>query len=240
MKVGLEYKKVKRTGLIPAFIASGLLAAAVPAINMSVRSGIYTTLDSPPVTILLDANWQLMAMLNILLVVAGACLMYHMEYEHNAMQRMCALPIKESGIFLGKFILMTFLCSIMLIIEAAAITFCAIHWFSPTEDITAEILKNFGYSFLLLLPAVLLSLLIASACRNMWISLGIGTICVFVATMIPTDHFVLSLFPFAMPFQIFAVTKESTARSFIIASVMEIVGIVFAEMIFLKVRRLFV
>ena len=77
MTFGLECKKVKRTGFIPTFIVGGLLAAAVPVVNMAVRSETYLGLESSPIQILMDANWQMMAMLNVLLLVASACLMYH-------------------------------------------------------------------------------------------------------------------------------------------------------------------
>ena len=44
MSVSLECKKVKRTGFLPAFLGGGILAAAVPVINMAVRSEMYLCL----------------------------------------------------------------------------------------------------------------------------------------------------------------------------------------------------
>ncbi|MFR4144864.1 MAG: hypothetical protein ACLT1K_13220 [[Clostridium] leptum] len=86
MSLSLEYKKAKRTGFIPAFLCGGILAAAVPIVNMAVRSEMYVGQQSSPMQILMGANWQMMAMLNILLVVAGSCLLYHTEFADNAMQ----------------------------------------------------------------------------------------------------------------------------------------------------------
>jgi len=239
MSFGLEWKKAKRTGLIPAFFGTGFLSAAVPILNMAVRSKIYQQIEAPPVQILLNANWQMMAMLNVLLVVAGACLMYHTEYADNAMQRMCTLPIKESSLFFGKFALMTVMCAVILIIENAGVAFCVCHWFGETENIWIELFPNLGYELLLMLPAVSGFLLIASVCKNMWVSLGIGVVCVFTATMLPTNNFVLSLFPFALPFQIFAGTAKNTVFHFMIAAWIEIFILVIIEILFLKVRRLF-
>ena len=105
MSVSLECKKIKRTGFLLAFLGGGILAAAVPVINMAVRSEQYLNLPDSPIQILLCTNWQMMAMLNVLLVVAGACLLYHTEYADNAMQKMKSLPIRESSIFLGKAVL---------------------------------------------------------------------------------------------------------------------------------------
>ncbi len=195
MSVSLECKKIKRTGFLPAFLGGGILAAAVPVINMVVRSEMYLNLPGNPIQILLGANWQMMTMLNVLLVVAGACLLYHTEYADNAMQKMKSLPIRESSIFLGKAVLTIFMSLFVLAIEAGAVAFCTYNWFEIGNGFFSELCKYFGYSFLLMLPCIILSLLIAEACKNMWVSLGIGVVCVFTATMLPTTNFALSLFP---------------------------------------------
>ncbi len=239
MSFYLECKKVKRTGFMPAFLCGGFLAAIVPVLNMAVRSENYLGLQAAPVQILMDANWQMMTMLNILLIVAGACLMYHTEYAENAIQRMCTLPMKESNLFFGKVTFMALMCVMILAIEAASIAFCSYHWFEPSPEVWTEIIKNFGYALLLMLPTALGSLFLASACKNMWVSLGVGVVCVFTATMLPTKNFILSLFPFALPFQIFAGTAEHTVHSFLIAAIAEILIIGIAEVLFLKVRRSF-
>ncbi|MCI9143438.1 MAG: ABC transporter permease, partial [Lachnospiraceae bacterium] len=76
----LETRKLKRTGYIPAFLGGGLLAGLVPIVNMTVRTTMFTTQPGNPFHILMDANWQLMAQLNVLLLVCGACILYHTEY----------------------------------------------------------------------------------------------------------------------------------------------------------------
>ncbi len=237
MTFGLEWKKVKRTGLIPTFVVGGLLAAAVPVVNMAVRSEIYLGLENSPIQILMDANWQMMAMLNVLLLVTGACLLYHTEYADNAIQKMCMLPTKEQDLFFGKTVLVAVMGIAILIFEAIGIAFCSVHWFTLSGNFALELLKSFGYAFALMLPSALLSLLIASLCQNMWVSLGIGVICVFMATMLPADKFVLSIFPFALPFQIFAGATGNVIRNMLIASVIEIVIIAIAEVLLLKGRR---
>ena len=239
MSFGLECKKVKRTGFNPTFLCGGFIAAIVPILNMAVRSENYLGLDASPVQILMNANWQMMSLLNILVVVAGACLMYHIEYTDNALQRMCTLPIGESRLFFGKAALLAVMSVVLLLIEAAGIAFCLYHWFELSLDVWPELMKNFGYALLLIVPAATGSLMIASACKNMWVSLGIGVICVFAATMMPTKNFALSLFPFALPFQMFAGATENTVRNYIVAAVIEILIIGFAEVLLLKVRRAF-
>lgn len=239
MSVFLECKKIKRTGFLPAFSGGGILAAAVPVVNMAVRSKQYLNLPDRPIQILLGANWQTMAMLNVLLVVAGACLLYHIEYADNAIQKMKSLPIRESSIFFGKAALTIFMGLFVLATEAGAVAFCSYRWFEIGNGFFGELCIYLGYSFLLMLPCVILSLLISEACKNMWISLGISVVCVFTATMLPTSNFALSLFPFAMPFQVFAGTDVPQSMHYIYTSIAELAVLCFAQFAFVKIRRSF-
>lgn len=239
MNISPEFKKAKRTGLLPLFTAGGMLAAAVPVVNMAVRSEIYFTRQGGPISILLHANWQLMAMLNILLVSSGTCLLYHTEYADNAMQKMKSLPIRESSIFFAKALLTMIMSAAALAIQAAAIAFCTCYWMEMGQDFWMELCKSFGYAFWLLMPCMILSLLIAQICRNMWISLGIGVVCTFAATMLPTDRFIPSLFPFAMPFQMFVDTGRAQIIAYIAAAAAELVILILAELLLLRIRRWF-
>ena len=83
MRFGMELKKLRRTGYFPAFPAGAAAASAFPILNMAVRTEVYTGLPGNPLDILLDASWQMMAMLNILLIVCCTCMMYHTEYAEN-------------------------------------------------------------------------------------------------------------------------------------------------------------
>lgn len=234
----LECKKARRTGFVPAFIAGGVMAALVPVINMAVRHEIYTRSGVSPVNILFDANWQLMAMLNVLLVVMCACIIYNSEYADNAIQKMRMLPVHESGMYFGKSALIILMCMTVLLIEACGVVFCIDYWFKGNSGDWNLLFKSFVYEMVLIIPAVLFSLFIASAFKNMWTALGTGVVCVFMATMLPAGNFLLSLFPFAMPFQIFTNTKADNISNFIIAAVIESVVIIIMEFLLIKVRRL--
>ena len=239
MILSLECKKVKRTGFLPAFLGCGILAAAVPIINMTVRSELYRSQQGTSIQVLMSANWQMMAMLNVLLVVTGACLLYHTEYADNAIQKMKSLPIREYSIFFGKAILTILMSVLVLVIEAGAIAFCSHYWFEVENDFYVTLCKSFGYALALMLPCIILSLFISQACRNMWVSLGIGVVCVFIATMLPTDSFLLSLFPFATPFQMLAGTDTTQVIHYIYAAVTELIILILTELIFIKARRTF-
>ena len=239
MSFALECTKIRRTGFVPAFVGGGILSAAVPVLDMAFRAEMYVGRDSSPVDILLDANWQMMTMLNILLVVIGACIMYNTEYADNAIQRMCTLPITEKTMFFTKAAVMTVASIMILVMEAGSVFYCSEYWFGQHEGLYVEVLKNFAFLFLLMLPAVMVSFLIASACKNMWISLGIGVLCIFTATMLPSQNFVLSLFPFALPFQTLSDKAANLIGNYVAACFAEIALIAVSEVVFLKVRRMF-
>lgn len=238
--ITLEPKKLKHTGYLPAYLAGGMLGAAVPLVNMAVRPEQFTTLPGRPLAVLLDANWSMMSMLNVLLAVCGACIMYHTEYADNALQKMDALPIRAGSLFLGKYCTAALASVFPLFLETVALGICILHWFPASAFSVPELAKNMAYELILLLPTVMLMLVIASACKNMWISLGIGVIFVFTASLLPTDHFFLSLLPFAAPYQMLY-TAESSGRilHYLCAAITEIILFGIAEFIYQKIRRCF-
>lgn len=237
MSFFLECKKIRRTGFLPAFLGSGIIGALIPVLNMAVRSELYVSMNTSPIRILLNANWRIMAMLNILIIVTGASIMYNTEYADNAIQKMCSLPTKEITIFFGKAAVMTVVSIMVLVIEAISIFFCTVHWFEQTTDEYIKLLQNIAFFFLLMFPVILISLSIASACRNMWISLGIGVICVFLATILPGESFIFSLFPYCLPFQVLSDYTAVEISDYIMVGITEIVAFSILETLFLKIRR---
>ena len=239
MSFRLEYKKIRRTGLTAAFLAGGIIAAALPVINTAARPDTFTSMAGSPAAVLADANLQLISMLNLLLITAGACILYHIEYADNALQKMQSLPVRESRLFIGKCgILLPFFLMIILF-ETASLCFCGWHWLDAGKEELMEILQTLGFTLILTLPSAIIALVIASACRNMWTALGIGILCIFMATMLPTDNFIVSWFPYVLPFQILPGMETARVFHYCIASVCESAAACAAEIIYLKVRRLF-
>lgn len=253
MGIALEYKKIKRTGIIPGCLAGGFLAALIPVLELAVRSEQYTGLMQPPLRTIFQADWQMMSMLNMLIVITAACMMYHTEYADNAIQRIITLPMREETVYFLKALLLSGMCAGFLAIEMISVSMCTLHWFGGEDgaftayydlplheaylELIQDLLWNLGYCFCMLLPMIFLSLLIASACKNMWISLGVDVVCVFMATMIPVKYFSLAIFPFALPFQILEGAGMGQTVRFLAAGLIEGVVIGAAEIAFLRVRR---
>ena len=130
MILALEQKKLKRTGFFPAFFIGGLLAASFPILNTAVRPELFIYQDLPVLHILMDANWQMIAMLNMFFLVIGSCIIYHTEFADHAMQKMEALPQSIGKLFINKTLILIGSIIFALIIEAASFIFCAYYWFN--------------------------------------------------------------------------------------------------------------
>ncbi|WOO37285.1 ABC transporter permease [Anaerocolumna sp. AGMB13020] len=237
MSLMIEFKKLKRTGFLPAILIGGLFASAIPLANMSFRSSIYVKLSESPLQILFTANWNPVALLNQLLMIAAACILYQIEFADNGRDKMETLPIGQGFAFIYKFILLGLSYIAFLLMEATALTICTAKWFTISDGFYTELLKNLGFLVLLALPSVALMTVISSACKNMWISLGIGVILLFTANVIPSAGFPLSLFPFALPFRQFYLIKAAEITGYLCFSLVETVIFIFTGVVYNRIRR---
>ncbi len=238
MKLPMELRKTRRTGFFPAFLAGGLLASAFPLANTALRPERLGALSGPPLAWLLAENWGVMAMVHLLLLLAGTCTLYHTEHAGSMLERTRGLPIRENRLFFGKAAVTAAAFLPVLGMEAACLFFCCRHWLAPGALPWPELLGCFGFAFLLSLPALLLALLTASLFQNMWTALGLGVIGVFLASMLPERPFVLSLFPYALPFRTLP-GCGGDAWKLLIAAAVESAGITGAELVWIKSRRWF-
>lgn len=238
MSALLELVKLKRTGFAAAIAGCALLSSAVPVVNMAVRAENYVSLPGNAFQIMADANWQMMALFNILMVVLGACIIYHTEFADNGIQKMRVLPVSEGVMYLSKFALIAFSLAVMVILETASLALCAAHWFPAYEPDLGTLALSAVFQFVVVLPTAALMLLIASACKNMWISLGTGVILVFTLMIMPQDNAVLSLLPFSAPYQLLSAALAN-GRAWLFTGVCTAQTIVFAacEFAYLKIRR---
>lgn len=203
MILNLERKKLCRTGYFPAILAGSLAASAFPIANMIVRSKTFTVQPGNALTILLTSNWQMMAMLNILTAVCTICIMYHTEFADRGDQKMSVLPVRPLSMFLCKLIIAAASQAFMILIESLILAGCVLFWF-PDRPLDLSLLLQQGiFSWIMALPAVMLMLVIASLCKNMWISLGTGVILVFTFTIFQGGPLILSLLPFSTPYALY-------------------------------------
>lgn len=236
MMIGIELKKLKSTGFFTSFFAGGILAALVPVANTAFRTELFTSMEGSPLSILLDANLQMMTMLFLILIICGACLMYHSEYADHAMRRMLALPLHPESLFFGKALILAAGLLFLLVLSSLSLTFCTLHSFEMPEDFFPELARNMGFLLLLTLPTLLFMLLAASACQNMWVSLGIGVIFMSMGTVLPEGPFLLTLVPFITPFKTFY-AAGGDAGLYAVSSCVELLLLSLAACLFIRTRR---
>lgn len=235
MILSLERKKLKYTGISAAFLGGALLAASIPVLNTYFRKDMFIYQHLPSLEILLNANGQMLSMMNLFLCLIGACIIFHTEFSGNGMKKMSTLPVSPLKLFAAKSFLLTFWALIALIIESSSLYFCQIHWFPKEDAVFSGIISYTASSLLFLLPALILMLMVASCCSNMWISLGTGVICIFVATLMPVKDSVLSYFLLVLPFQ----NLYSENFTFLLsAALIQLAFLGCAEIIIIKLRRI--
>ena len=165
-------------------------------------------------------------------------MMYHTEFADHGQQKMETLPVRQGSLFLGKFFVTALASLGILTVEMAAVYGCIGYWFAPEELKIDMFLKNLGFQFFVFLPTGMVMLVIASLCKNMWMSLGLGVILVFAATMLPQESLTLGLLPFAAPYQtLFSVEEQGKTELVLAVCGLETVGFAFLEMMILKIRR---
>ena len=105
----LELRKEKRTGVIPVFLAVGMLGAAYAFVNFFVRKEQLLSLPLSPMDILLTQLYGMIMILNLFGIVVAACMIYNMEFQGGAIKKMYMLPVRMSKIYLCKFLILTVL-----------------------------------------------------------------------------------------------------------------------------------
>lgn len=222
----LEIKKIRRTGLIPALLAGGVFAAAIPVINLAVRTEMFTGRSGNPAMIVMDANWLTMAMANLCVIIIGACIVYHIEHVNNGIQKMDALPVSPAAIFLAKGVLIAIILAVVFAIETAALYFCMWKWLDGGMKTLGSLCKAMGYAYAYTMPSLVLMLLIACLLKNMWVSFGIGMIGMFAAQLFIHEKS-MAYFPFILSYS-YAESREMLMAALIETGALLAVGTVAA------------
>lgn len=172
--LSIELRKERRTGVIPILPAVGVLGAAYAFINFLVRKDTLLKLPLSPMDVLLTQLYGMIMILNLFGIVAAACMIYHMEFQGNAVKKMYMLPVRVSGMYFCKFLILTFM-----LLAAVAIQNLALAKIGMTDlpqgtfDI-GTLICYVAYSFITSMPVLSFMMLISSRFENMWIPLGVG------------------------------------------------------------------
>ncbi|OFI05952.1 ABC-2 family transporter protein [Clostridium acetireducens DSM 10703] len=170
----IELKKCRRSGVILTMLSVGILGALYAFINFIIRKNSLLSLPLPPMVILMTQLYGMIMVLNLFAIVVATCMIYNIEHNGDALKKMYMLPVKVTGIYLWKFIIMLVLLAICIVIQNIALA-CIGSTMLPSGEFELYTLIKFTmYSFLTSLPVMALMLLVSSRFENMWITLGIG------------------------------------------------------------------
>ena len=195
----IELRKEKRTGVIPALFAVGILGAAYAFVNFMVRKETLLSLPLDPMDILLTQLYGMMMVINLFGVVVATCMIYNMEFKGNAVKKMYMLPVSVPSMYLSKFVVMTVMLLFAVALENAALARIGMVEL-PQGAFSLRAVVSFSlYSFITTMPTLSFMLLIASRFENMWIPLGVG-VTGFLSGMalVTADAVLLMVHPFVI------------------------------------------
>lgn len=199
----IELRKEKRTGVIPALPAVGILGAAYAVVNFLVRKDTLLNLPLAPMDVLLTQLYGMMMILNLFGIVVAACMVYNMEFKGGAIKKMYLLPMSIPGMYLCKFLILTVMLFVAVVLENLALMQIGQNCLPQGTFELGTLLRFAAYSFLTSMPVLSFMVLIASRFETMWVPLGIGVagflsgmaLAASAATILMVHPFVVMLKP---------------------------------------------
>lgn len=220
----IELRKEKRTGVIPALFAIGVLGAAYAFVNFMVRKETLLSLPLDPMYILLTQLYGMMMVINLFGVVVAACMIYNMEFKGNAVKKMYMLPVSVPSMYFSKFVIMTVMLLFAVALENAALARIGMVEL-PQGAFSMRAVVSFSlYSFITTMPTLSFMLLIASRFENMWIPLGVGVTGFLSGMALATaDAALLMVHPFVVLLKPAVAMSAQPNVSVVVMSVVETV-----------------
>lgn len=169
-----EWIKLKRTGITTAMLSLGLLAAAFSIINFKIRGSYFLSMSLPPMEVLIGQTYPVIAFLNLFAAIIGGCIIYHIEYQNNAVKKIMTLPVNASHLYVVKLGVMLILFLFISIIELAALIYIGNNFLARNTFSIMLLLKFSVFVYLLSVPVIAAMMLISALCKNLWIALGVG------------------------------------------------------------------
>lgn len=170
----IELRKEKRTGVIPLLLLVGILGVVYAFVNFIVRKDTLLNLPLAPMDVLLTQVYGMIVILNMFGIVAAACMVYNMEFKGTAIKKMYMLPISVPKMYLCKFLILTVLLFIAIVLQNMALLKIGISDLPKGTFEMDTLLKFTAYSFITSMPTLSFMVLVSSHFENMWMPLGIG------------------------------------------------------------------
>ena len=195
----IEFRKERRTGVIPVLIAVGVLGAAYTFVNFIVRRDTLLNLPLAPMDVLLTQLYGMIMVLNMFGIVVAACMIYNMEFKGSAIKKMHMLPISVPQMYMCKFLLVTVFFIVAIVLQNLALIKIGMNDLPQGTFEIVALLKFAGYSFITSMPVLSFMILVSSRFENMWVPLGIGVAGFLSGMALANSHLkLLLLHPFVV------------------------------------------
>lgn len=172
----IEFRKEKRTGVVPVMLGIGILGAGYVFANFVVRKDSLLNLPLPPMDMLLTQLYGMLMVLNMFGIIVATSMIYNMEFKGSAIKKMYLLPISVPKMYLCKFSILTFMLLLAMVLQNLALVKIGITDL-PQGAFEPDTLMAFaGYSFITAMPVLSFMTLISSRFENMWIPIGVGVL----------------------------------------------------------------
>lgn len=195
----IEFRKEKRTGIIPLMLAVGVLGAAYAFLNFIVRKDTLLNLPLDPMDVLLTQLYGMLMVLNMFGIIVAACMIYNMEFKGSAVKKMYMLPMSVPVMHFCKFLILTLMLLIAIGLQNLALTKIGVTDLPQGAFEFRKLLAFAGYSFLTSMPVLSFMIFVSSRSPNMWVSLGVG-VAGFLSGMAlaASDSILLCIHPFVV------------------------------------------
>ncbi|MBP5597094.1 MAG: ABC transporter permease [Pseudobutyrivibrio sp.] len=233
--IALELKKEKRTGLVAILFLTGIIGALYVFLNYKIRGNTLLNMPLDPMDVLLTQLYGMIMVLNMFAIVIATSIAYNMEFSGFAIKKMYVLPISMWKVFVAKFLIITSVFFIAIVIQNAALMCIGISKLGSDKFDMGVFLMFVLYSYITSLPVISFMLMIASLFENLWVTIGIGVAGFLSAVALQSDHAIYILsHPFIVMFKpAVAMTAKSDLAVALIAIfetvVFFVIGIVIAE-----------
>lgn len=174
--LAIEFRKEKRTGVVPTMLGIGILGAGYAFVNFIVRKDSLLNLPLPPMDILLTQLYGMLMILNMFGIILATSMIYNMEFKGCAIKKMYMLPISVPRIYLCKFSILTFMLFFSLVLQNLALVKIGISELPQGTFEFSTLVSFAGYSFVTTMPVMSFMILISSRFENMWIPIGVGVL----------------------------------------------------------------
>lgn len=170
----VELKKEKRTGIIPMLCMVGILGAMYIFANFILRKDSLLNLPMNSMDILLTQLYGVIMILNMFGIVVATAIIYYIEFNGNAIQKMYILPIRISGIYFCKFIILTVVFFVAIVLQNISLFIIGVAELPQGAFEIGIWIRFAGYSFITSMPVLAIMLFVSSRFQNIWVPLGIG------------------------------------------------------------------